>query len=163
MGTSDSLNLTTSLSSLPGTSSSSHPAQLSRPWRPLVQGRAASGEGRELFPWGTNKSPSFAVAGGGDTWQRKGLCREGHTCLWGQEAMLEGGKSTFTPQALNFHRTCSPQGSQTVPTPAPVEGSAHPRVAQESQVDDGGCWQQHQQEHSCRKQKVEQEPCQGPA
>lgn len=51
-----------------------------------------------------------------------------------------------------------PTPQRPPPVPLPMEGSAHPRVAQESQVDDGGRWQQHQQEHGCRQQQVEQEP-----
>lgn len=72
--------------------------------------------------------------------------------------MPEEGRFTFGPRAVNFlPQDPTPQGPR--PVPLPTLGSAHLRMAQESQVDSGGCRQQHQQEHGRRQQPVEQEAC----
>jgi hypothetical protein len=56
------------------------------------------------------------------------------------------------PRGPKLHRTPTPQ------RPPSMDDQAHPRVAQESQVDNGGCRQQHQQEDCPRQEQVEQEP-----
>ena len=113
----------------------------------------------------TNKSPSFAVCVsvcvcGGGVGRRRGFPGKGTYVSGDKGTMLERGIFTYSPRALHFCRTPRYQGPQPAPT-LPTEGLAHPRVAQESQVHDGSCWQKGQQEHGCRQQQVQQQSSQG--
>lgn len=96
-------------SSLPGALSSSHPAQLSRPWWPLVQGWGPQGRESAVPIVGTKALLLWPVGEGGAG--RRRALGEGHTCLWRQ-----GGRFTLRPSALSFHRAPLPGNpSQCLP------------------------------------------------
>lgn len=83
-------------------------------------------------------------------------------CLRDKGAMLKGRDlpTAQGPEGLQDNPHPRSQGPQPAPS-LPMEGLAHPRVAQESQEHDGSRGQQHEQEHCRRQQQPQQEPRQG--
>lgn len=124
--------------------------------------RLGASQGEGAVRSSDRQKPFFCGCGGGGAWQKKGLSREGHMCLWDKGAMLKGRDlpTAQGPAGLQDNPHPQSQGPQPAST-LPMEGLAHPRVAQESQVHDGSRGQQHEQERCRRQQQLQQEPRQG--